>query len=599
MPNLRRISASLAALLVLTSAFASLLSVGSVSLYAVHSECSDGLDNDENGKYDYPQDDGCSSLEDDYEGVSHSGNFVTLTDGREKIQPGDAVVYVITLKQQRETNRNVSIDLHLPAQMSIVSASDGGAINGGNVRWTNVSVYKNATRTLQVHVNIRPDAKEGQYLVARTVVQGGEEATDTTLVEQYQPVAQDRYRVYITDGLEYALPGQELFYVVKVKNIATYATVTDVRATMPYDALFETMSDGGIRDNNTTVVWKDVPFNPGEQREFAFTARLDQRATDRLVIRARASAGTINNTDQTVVRIGLPYDALTATITDQREEAELGQILTYTVRVQNRAKYIGADINVGASMPLYAEFVSATEGGSFDGAGNIRWLVTGIAPAGERILQYSIRVRSDAPLGAVLTAGVTTDGASGNAVAQDRTTVVRESLEIGYVPPELLFRKVADRGETMPGGVIRYTITMKNTLSHVISDAVIVDKFDSRYLSLSQFDRQSLIGVSSDRMEWKVPVLKPGESWQTSYTLAVSESAPHGFPLENVATLRGADVSSASLTQRVWTGKAGVITQFPTTGAAFDGYLLGLLALMALGTAGSQLGLKKGLAMLG
>jgi uncharacterized repeat protein (TIGR01451 family) len=586
----QRILAGSVSLLMLTTAFAGLFSVTVQPLQAVHSECSDGLDNDENGEYDYPQDEGCSSVEDDYEGVSPSGNFVTITDGREQVAPGDAVVYIITLKQQRDTTRNVNVDLHLPSQATIASASDGGSISNGHIRWTNVSVYNSATRTLQVHVNIRPDAKEEQYMVARVVVEGGADATDTTFVKANEQRAQDRLRVSITDGLEYAVPGQDMLYRVNVKNIGTHAVTTDVRATVSTDVLIGGISNGGEKDGTYTIVWKDVPMEPGQERVLTFDARLYERTADRITITSRASAGIISASDTTTVRIGLPYEALSISITDDRNEAEIGQILTYTVRVRNAAKYIGSDIAVDASLPLYSEFVSATEGGYFDGS-NVRWLIIGIAPGSERILQFSVRVRSDAPLGAVLTAGAVTDGQSGRAVAQDRTTVVRESYEIGRVNPTMLFRKTADRAEAMPGGQIRYTITVQNTLNHVVSDAVIVDKFDSRYLTLGQYDRGSLIAVSDDRMEWKVPVLKQGEVWQTSYVLSVSPNAPHGLPLENVATIRGADVASASLTERVWTGKAGVITQFPTTGGSWDLYLLQLLALVALGTTGAQYGL--------
>lgn len=598
MKNTQRFVAGSLSLLVLASAFSGLMAVSTEKLYAVHTECSDGLDNDNNGTYDYPQDEGCTSLDDDYEGVSPSGNFVTLTDGREQVAPGDSVIYIITLKQQRETSRNVNIDLHLPAQATIASASDGGSIVGGDVRWTNVSVYKNVTRTLQVHVTIRPDAKEEQYMVARAIVQGGAEATDTTFIKTAEQRPQDRLRVNITDGLEYALPGQDIVYRVNVKNIGTHAVTTDVRATFASDILIGDISNNGTKDGGYTALWKSVPLEPGQERVLTVAARIYDRAEDRKTISARASAGAINGSDLTTIRIGLPYEALSVSITDDRNEAELGQILTYTVHVNNAAKYIGSNIAVDASLPINAEFVSATEGGIFDGS-NVRWLIIGIAPGGQRILQYSVRVRPDTAIGTELRAGVTTDGQSGRAVAQDRTTVVRESYEIGRVPPAMLFRKTADRAEAMPGGQIRYTITVQNTLDHVVSDAVIVDKFDSRYLSLGQYDRGSLIAVAGDRLEWKVPVLKVGEVWQTSYVLAVSPNAPHGLPLENVATLRGADVSSASLTERVWTGKAGVITQFPQTGGAYDLYILQFLALVALGSMGTQFGLRKGLSMIG
>ena len=70
--------------------------------------------------------------------------------------------------------------------------------------------------------------------------------------------------------------------------------------------------------------------------------------------------------------------------------------------------------------------------------------------------------------------------------------------------------------------------------------------------------------------------------------LAVSPNAPTGLPLDNVATLRGGDVSGVSLTERVSTNTSGVLGDFPETGAGMDAILALLLAAPALAAAGAQ-----------
>ena len=51
------------------------------------SQCSDGIDNDGNGKFDYPEDAGCLSLDDNYEGITQEGVFVSITDGKKEVHP--------------------------------------------------------------------------------------------------------------------------------------------------------------------------------------------------------------------------------------------------------------------------------------------------------------------------------------------------------------------------------------------------------------------------------------------------------------------------------------------------------------------------------
>lgn len=583
--NSKKIASALALTLVLSLVFTSLMAVSSELTLASHSQCSDGQDNDNDGRVDYPQDDDCLNLDDDFEGLGLSGNFITVTDGKESVSPGGNMVYVITLKQQRQDARIVNVDFHLPHQGNIVSASDSGDVRESHVRWTNLSVYKNVTRTITVHANVKPEATVGQYMVARALV-SGEEATDTTLIENYVAPQNDTYKVSITDGREFITPGQNLTYTVRVKNTSSTAKTTDVRASMPYMSDYLTISDGGVRDSYN-VTWKNVTLNPGAERVFSYTVQVDRDAVDRFAIRARAYVGTISALDETVVRFGLPYNAITTSITDNRNTAEIGQLLTYVIKATNTSDIVGTQVAISANMPQFGEFVSATEGGISDGT-NVRWLIAQIAPKDTRTFSYTVRVRSDAPLDSILTAGAVADGMNGY-IARDVTKVVAESSELGIAKNEVVFRKTADRSEAVPGGAIRYTLFIRNTLDHVISDAVIVDRYETQYLSyVSAENTQYLLNRSEGHMEWQVPVLKPGESWQTTYVLSVAENAPTGLMLDNVATLRGADVSGISLTERVRTNQSGVIGDFPETGAGMDTILALLMGLPALAATGIQ-----------
>lgn len=573
-------------MLVLSMSFTGLFALTSEQTRANHSQCSDGIDNDSDGRTDYPQDDDCQNLDDDYEGLGLSGNFITVTDGHDKVQPGQSVVYVITLKQQRDTSRNVNVSFHLPHQANVVSASDGGSvIDSTTVRWTNVSVYQNVTRTMTINVNIDPNATAGQYLVARALVEGSE-ATDTSLIENYTPTSSDTYKVSVTDGLEYAQPDQLVTYTVRVRNTSSQGKTTDVRAALPYTTQFLSTSAGGVRDSYN-VTWKKQSFEPNEEKTYTYTVQVDRDAVNRTLLRSRAYAGTISSLDETTISVGIPPNAITTTISDYRNTAEVGQVLTYTIKVNNNSDLVGTHVYVNASLPTYVEFVSASEGGTTDG-NNVRWHIIQIAGHDTRTLTYSVRVRSDAPLDTLLSAGVVANGANGN-MSRDTTKVVLESNEVGLVPKQIMFRKTADRSEAIPGGKIRYTLFIRNTLDKVISDATILDRYDNKYLTLQSHENgQYLISSDVGQMVWQVPVLKPGESWSTSYVLGVSADAPTGVSLDNVATLRGNDLSGISLTERVSTNTSGVLGDFPTTGAGMDVFLAFITAGLALGAAGMQ-----------
>jgi uncharacterized repeat protein (TIGR01451 family) len=458
------------------------------------------------------------------------------------------------------------------------------------VTWTNVSVYKNVTRTLTVNVNVRPDASIGQYIIGRAIVEGVE-ATDTTLVENYAPVANDTWDLSLTDNKDYIMPGEVLTYVARVRNTASDTRTTDVRAAMPYVTNFLSASEGGKRDN-FNVTWKNVSFAPNETKTFTFSVLVDRDAVDRSGIRARVYAGTLSAGDTTTIRIGLPYDAVSATISDGRNTVSAGQNLTYNIRVTNASDVVGTNVAVDAGIPTYGQFVSASNGGITDGT-NVRWIIVQMAPRETRTLSYTVRVRSDAPLNTVMTASAVADGVQGK-ISYDYTTVVANSTESSNYPgntsqsENVLFRKTADRAEAVPGGSIRYTLFVRNTLDHAITDAVITDRYDSNYLRFVRADDESGLVKTPGVLRWTVPTLQPGQTWSTSYVLSISDTAPNGLELDNIATISGSDLDSISLTERVRTSKAGVINEFPQTGAGMDAAFALIMGALALAPAGLQ-----------
>ena len=584
----KKIVSSGAILLLLGATFSGLLSARPDSVGAatqeVRPQCSDGIDNDGNGKVDYPQDPGCLTPDDDYEGEGSSGLFVSIRDDKETVAPGDAVVYAITLKQQRDDARVVNVDFDIPYQVNVLSASDGGFLSPTHIRWSNVSVYKNVSRVLTVQASMSPNVQLGQYIIARVRADGAA-ATDTTLVDRIAITPVNALKISITDDRQYALPGDTLNYTISVRNDSAVATRGNVAVTLPSVLEFLAANDGYVRDNHG-VTWNNVPFDPHEEKKFTVSTLLYPTTRDRFLINTRAYTGTNSAVDQTIVRIGLPYNSIGVSLTDNRDTVQVGQELTYVVQVTNASDMVGTNVSVDASVPHYSEFVGATEGGKWDGS-NVRWLIFQIAPHETRKVIYTIRVRPDAPIGAQLLAGVTADGSSD----RDTTQVVLYSGE--GQPRQVLFRKDVDRSEVVPGGQIRYTLLVRNTLDHPITDAVINDRFDGQFLSFVDTDSPgNLIKQDGMSLQWGVPTLLPGQSWQARYTLTVSPDAPNATGLSNIATITGRDVTGVALSEKVFTTRAGVFTDFPKTGSDFDVLAAGVLGLVALAATSIQRKLK-------
>lgn len=593
--RLERLIASLA-ITALVSGSLSVLFIMQPSVgIASHSQCSDGVDNDSDGRTDYPNDGDCENIDDMTEGTGGGGFFLSLTDGRDSVAPGGSVVYRIELTQTAATERTVDVDFTLPARATLSSASDGGRfISGGHIRWDDVSVYRQNSRVLTVTVNVDPSAREDEILAAR-VSADGTQATDTTRIFGTS-VDNGVFSVSVTDGQTYVLPGERLTYTVRVRNDKTHAERTDVRVTLPQFATYLNGSAGVQRIDNNALIWRDQFFEQDQERTYSFTVEIYDRVTERYSLRATAYVGNRTATDETYTNRGLPDAVLRLSITDNRDTVERGQLLTYYIDMDNTAHDVGTDEFVTAGLPIYAEFIDASDGGVYDGQ-NIRWDHLKIAPKGTRRIAFTFRVRADAPIGQELRTSARTDGG----VDGDITTVVKNSNErssssgYGRTPTDpsrntrneddVLFRKVASTDEIVPGGFIRYTIYVRNTQPHALRALLISDRFDAQYLTFANGNPSFR---EDNRLEWRIPDLDPGEEWETTYTLAVAPNAPKDIDLTNVATISGDDIRYLSLTERVRTVRTGVIRSLPTTGAPIDL----LFTMISLSTTGAAAGLE-------
>ncbi len=569
------------AFLTLSGALPALLQPG-MSL-ANHSQCSDGVDNDANGRFDYPQDLSCDSLDDQYEGEGNSAVFATITDGKDTITAGDTSIYVITLLQQRDAVKDVWVEMHVPAEVDLISADRGGQITDKTIRWNTLALQNNTPLRLTVQSRVKTTARMDSLVVARVTTDGGMTATDTTKVRNDVNVPFEKiFDVSLTDGRDFIETQASVVYKLSATNRTNDERVARVQVFIP-DNIVLAGAPAGAQYDGHKLTWNAVVFRPNERIDFAFSTRIPERLQNYRPIYVRARVGNETASDTTVIRTGFPENGLNVSLKADRTEAKRGDIIHYTVTVRNETDKLATMAAVNASLPIYSEFLDVSDGGQWDGS-TIHWRNMQIAAGSERTLGYRVRVRDDAPQGGKLLATVDASGSkdSLNITVSDRTTVSTNTAQRPSRSSTLL-RKVADRSEMLPGGTVRYTIMVQNVLLHVIDDAVVTDRFDPQFLSIADSGNAQIVGQGE--MQWKVPALQPGQRWETSYVLSISKNAPNGYIVKNIARITGTDVNDAAFSERVIITQTGVMTHLPATGAPFD-ILVGLfLSPLALATA--------------
>ena len=565
-------SVSLMGMLVITL-HSTVSGLPATSVSAVFTECADGIDNDHDGRTDYPQDPQCLSLHDDSEDPTGRGIFVSVSDWKDTIHTGGSLTYIISLRTEREDPVLADVFFQMPHQTNLIGTSDAGARNEELIRWNDVSIYPGRVRKITVTVEVDPDAQNELLLVAQVAAEG-EKDTDTTRVEAEDDDvirSTPMMHVSVTDGMKYAQPGETLDYLVAVRNPTNREREFDLRLQIPTDTSVEYVG-GDHSINRRAVTWNKQVIGPRGAREYKVTIRIKEDAKEFFTIRARASVDAAVATDTTTVHTGVLPNAIIATTTDGLDEILPGALVTYDIGLQNGTNQLATEVDLANALPSYLEFVDASEGGYWTGT-NVRWENLTVAPSGQKSLRVTGRVRSDAPIGERLRNRVSVNGYE----SVDTTVVGNTVSGKGLAKrSDILVSKNADRGEVRPGEHVGYTVSVANSTDHPLYNVKVQDRMQSQHIRVLNADNGQLSG---DSITWNIPVLEPGQHWDTGYTAQIDYRAPHGVTIPNVVTVSGKGMNTVSLEDRIYTSEIGVISNLPPTGAAFDALFLGMTGL--------------------
>ncbi|MDO8468747.1 MAG: hypothetical protein Q7S29_03250 [Candidatus Peribacter sp.] len=499
--------------------------------------------------------------------------FLTLTDGADSVGPGGSLVYVVMVRTDSQSVEITDVTLTLPAYANLVEASDAGRREGNTIVWNNVAVSPVVGRRLAVSVSVDPNAQVGGSMTAEATCDG-ERVADTTAIlgSRVVPVPPE-LRLHISDGKDYAGPDEELRYVLTVENLSDNDRVFELRGELPAQLVF-LAATGQYQEQNGSIRWTDQLIRAGDVRTFEIMAAVEHDVVDFTSIVFKASVDGIPAGDTTVVQRQPLVEGFNITVSDGLETVTPASSVTYQIHLRNDGDILATGLSVSAALPIYVEFMEASNGGVWTG-NNVRWENLTVSPHGDRVLTVSAHVRTDAPVGAALRMTAETQGL----VGVDLTSVASGAPARSQLPQALL-TKTADRSEVKPGDTVTYTITLRNTTDHPFRAVRIEDRLDVRFMTVLGAERGQM---QNGQLVWGIPELSPGQVWTVKYSVEISARAPHGFEIDNVVLASGEGLETVSLTEKVYTSRLGVVRGLPPTGAAFDAIFLALSGLVGMG----------------
>ena len=529
---------------------------------------------------------------------------LTKTADRHSVKVGDSITYRITAENEKGATvpvRDAVISDVLPEGLDYVQ----GSLRVDNKPTEDYTFdRKSGELTVQIGTLEPKEKKEVSF-----EVKVNEKAYNRKILnlatltgKNIDPVQTRDEGVDVADGTaslmirktasaEKVKVGNPLTYTITIGNPAE--SQVDVRESVFEDTIpAEINFTGSLTVDGQSSIYSYDPekrllridtgnLAPGQEKKIRFTGTVNSTAYGK-TIRNTASVRSENTEPATASDNGTVVDPGRAdgragTKTVSKQQAKVGDVLTYSIRLTNgdSATADWTDVRVVDPLPKYLAFEgnvrvngTAATDYSYDSARKTLTLTPGaISPGKSMTYEFDVRVEDGAQGESITNVAVLEDGSGGSEPIPSQSV----DVDAGEVIPSAA--KSADRTTVKPGEFIRYSITASNktkataswknvTLTDVLPEGTEM----ANYLLID--GAVSVYSINNDVIDVKLGDIAPGESVIVEYDVKVKESAA-GKTLRNVAFLKGEN-GEKSATDRSVT----VENPEPDPGSAGDRFTL-------------------------
>lgn len=328
--------------------------------------------------------------------------------GGTPVKANDLITYDISYLNYDETSADILIEDRLPDGVDFVSASNGGSHDPAThlVTWNLANLPSGAKGTVSVVVRVTENAVI--KIENSASVKVGENLPLTSNVAN-NPIASPAPVKKVSDNSDSGKDdapvssGDLITYEISYFNYKeTPATIT-ITDQLSNSLDFITASIGGIYDDSThTVAWVLPNIASGESGTVSITAQINSRAVIIVTNGARIWVDDIGPAPTNIVVNPItppaPIKKVSATSeTGQNGSAvQKGDKITYTISYQNYTINT-TDITITDHLPIGVDFISASDGGTYDAAAHaVRWKIQNILRGDTGNVSITIQVNEKA-----------------------------------------------------------------------------------------------------------------------------------------------------------------------------------------------------------
>lgn len=535
------------------------------------------------------------------------------------VTPGTTLRYTIVVRNTgNKPATNVVVTDPVPAGLDQIQVQQGGTLSGGTITWNRAglaslgSIAPNASVTLTFTARVRPGTADGTLISNQATLRTPGLPQPAQTDDPNTPTRGDATVVRVSARPTLAMtktvrdnnggnaePGDTLTYTITLRNTGTGAA-TDVVVSDPIDASLSNVVPTNGRLTSGAIVWDKASLAglasvaAGATVTLTFTAQIRSPLANGTVISNQASVragnvttpvlsddpGTAAANDPTRITVrSTANPIITKRVQDQNGgDVVPGDTLVYTITIQGRGNASLLNVVLTDPVPGQLTNIQPSAGGRL--AGNtITWNAT-TTPALARInpgqsvqVTFTARVQANLADGTVISnQGRVVATGFGPQLTDDPTTAAPNDPTRVTVRsrPDLTTstKTVSDvnGGVTLPGDVLSYTLTIRNTGNVAATNVVVTDRVDTNLLNVTPANGGSF---TNGLITWRVPTIPTGGSVTLTFTATVRSPLANGTVIRNQGRISGGNVQ-ATVTDDPSTGVDDDSTNITvTSGPAF------------------------------
>ena len=387
--------------------------------------------------------------------------------------PGAIFEYVLDYgNASGNTAFNAALSVELPAGVTFVSASGGGANADGTVTWALGNLLAGAEGRERLRVQVAPGAIAGELLVIDQAglsaeVSSQERSAETRVVTR---VGESTPELAFELNPGVASQGGLIEGQLVIGNPGGGATgQLSLQVLWPEGAgQIGTITDGGVctgsfcRSAGQFLVWDTADLGSvpsSESLQVSFSTTVKSGAADGTVIPFEVELyedGQLAGTLSQSVRVQ-SQSPLQLAIHPELDPAPPGAIFEYVLDYGNASGNTAFNAALSVELPAGVTFVSASGGGA-NADGTVTWALGNLLAGAEGRERLRVQVAPGAIAGELLV--IDQAGLSAEVSSQERSAETRVVTRVGESTPELAFE--LNPGVASQGGLIEGQLVIGN-----------------------------------------------------------------------------------------------------------------------------------------